>query len=99
MNRLIMWSIGSALALGAAGLLVVNAQQREGAVLIAGDRPVTEDQLRTKLQTDGWSDVQIVRDGRYFQVTGSKGGQAGQMMVDGQTGRLRANSDDDDDDD
>jgi hypothetical protein len=99
MKRLLVLSIGGALAIGAAGLLVVNAQQREGAIFITGDQPVTEDQVRAKLQTDGWSEVQIVREGRYFQVTAAKGGQAKKFAVDGQTGRLRANNEDDDDDD
>ena len=54
------------LVAGVAGLLVVNAQQRPGAVFIAGDKPVTVEQIRGKLQTDGWSNVQILRDGRYF---------------------------------
>ena len=99
MKRLLVLSIGGALALGAVGLIAVNAQQPRGAVLITGDQPVTEDQVRTKLQTDGWSDVRIVRDGRYFQVSAAKGGKAEQFAVDGQTGRLRASNDDDDDDD
>ena len=99
MKRLLVLSIGGALALGAAGLLVVNAEQRQGTIFIAGDRPVTEEQVRAKLQTDGWLDVQIVHEGRYFQVTGAKGGQAEKLAVDGQTGRLRASNEDDDDDD
>jgi hypothetical protein len=99
MNRLAVWSIAGALVIGATGLMVVNAQQRQGAAFIAGDAPVTEDQVRAKLQTDGWSNVQIVRDGRYFDIKASKDGQAGQIVVDGQTGRLRADNEDDDDDD
>jgi hypothetical protein len=98
MKRLLVSSIGGALTLGAVGLLAVSAQQREGAVFIAGDRPVTEDQVRTKLQTDGWSEVRIVRDGRYFQVSAAKNGEAKDFAVDGQTGRLSASNDDDDDD-
>ena len=99
MNRLALWSIAGALVIGATGLMVVNAQQRQGAALIAGDAPVTEDQVRTKLQTDGWSNVQIVRDGRYFDVRASKDGQVGHLLVDGRTGRLGADNEDDDDDD
>jgi hypothetical protein len=99
MKRLLISSIGGALAIGVAGLLAVNAQHPSGAIFIAGDHPVTEEQVRAKLQTDGWSDVQIVHEGRYFQVTAAKGGQAERFAVDGQTGRLRAANDDDDDDD
>jgi hypothetical protein len=99
MKRLLVLSIGGVLAIGAAGLLAVNAQQPKGAIFIAGDRPVTEEQVRAKLQTDGWSQVQIVRDGRYLDVTAAKGGQSETLTIDGQTGRLRASNEDDDDDD
>ena len=96
MKRLLVLSFG-AVALGAVGLMAVSAQQREGEIFIAGDRPVTEDQVRTKLQTDGWSDVRIVREGRYFQVSAAKDGKAEKIAVDSLTGRLRADDDDDDD--
>jgi hypothetical protein len=55
--------------------------------------------VREKLQTDGWSNVQIVQDGKYFRVTGYRYGKTEKLAVDSQTGRLRANDDDDDDDD
>src|SRR5262249_10219371 len=51
-----------------------------------------------KLQTDGWSNVVISRNGRYIEVTGSMNGETGKMAVESQTGRLRADNDDDDDD-
>jgi len=98
MNRLLVWSVAGALIAGAAGLMVVNAQQRQGEIFIAGDKPVTEDQVRAKLQMDGWSDVKIYRDGRYFEVTASKDNQADKIVIDAQTGRLRGDADDDDDD-
>jgi hypothetical protein len=96
MKRILVWAIAGLLVAGTAGLLVANTEQHRGTALIAGDVPVTEDQVRTKLQADGWSDVQIRRDGRYLQVTAVKGGQPGKMAVDSQTGRLRADDDDDD---
>jgi hypothetical protein len=99
MKRYLVLSITGALLSTAMNLMVVNAQQRQGAVFIAGDKPVTEDQVRAKLQTDGWSDVQINRSGRYFKVTANKNGEAGKIVVDEQTGRMPANSDGDDDDD
>jgi len=61
-------------------------------------RPVTAERVLEKLQTDGWSNVVISRNGRYIEVTGSMNGQASKMAVDSQTGRLRAADDDDDDD-
>jgi hypothetical protein len=97
MNRLIAFLIGAALLAGGDGLVIAKAQQASGPVFIAGDRPVTAEQAREKLQSDGWSNIVISRDGRYIEVTGSRDGQAGKMAVDSQTGRLRASDDDDDD--
>jgi hypothetical protein len=87
---------GGAALLAATGILIVMAQPR-GAVFIAGDKPVTEDQVREKLQSEGYSNVQIVHRGNYFEAIGSKAGKAGKVMVDARTGRL-ADEDDDDDD-
>jgi hypothetical protein len=98
MNRLIACVIGVALLVGSFGLMIASAQQASGPALIAGDRPVTAEQVLEKLQTDGWSNVAISRNGRYIEVTGSKNGEASKMAVDSQTGRLRADNDDDDDD-
>jgi len=49
------------------------------------------------LQEDGWSNIQIIRDGGYFGISGVKNGQPGKLAIDSRTGRLRANDDDDDD--
>jgi hypothetical protein len=96
MNRRIAAAlIGSAILLGATGILIATAQPR-GAVFIAGDKPVTEDQVREKLQSDGYSNVQIARQGNYFEALGSKDGKTGKLVVDARTGRV---ADDDDDDD
>jgi hypothetical protein len=98
MNRLIVWVVGGVLLAVAAGLMIANAQQSSAPAFIAGDHPVTAEQVRDKLQSDGWSNVVVSRNGRYIQATGSLNGQAGKMAIDSQTGRLRANDDDDDDD-
>ena len=100
MNRRLMLLIGGGgVFITVTGLAIVMAEPTNGPPFIAGDQPVTEDQIRQKLQADGWSNVQIVRDGRYFEAVASKNGQSTKMMVDSQTGRLRSNTDDDDDDD
>ena len=98
MKRLIACVIGVALLVGSGGLMIANAQQAPGSAFITGDRPVTAEQVLEKLQTDGWSNVAIARNGRYIEVTGSVNGEASKMAVDSQTGRLRADNDDDDDD-
>ena len=75
---------------------LVTAEPSKGPVFIAGDQPVTEDQVRQKLQSDGWSNVQVVREGRYLEAIGSKSGQTTKVAIDAQTGRLRADDDDED---
>ena len=75
MIRLIGWVIRGALLAGSVGLMIANAQQAPGPAFIAGDRPVTAEQVLEKLQTDGWSNVVISRNGRYIDVTGSMNGR------------------------
>ena len=96
MNRLIIWVLGGVLL--AAGFMIANAQQTSAPALIAGDHPVTAEQVREKLQSDGWSNVVVLRNGRYIEATGSMNGETSKMAIDSQTGRLRADNDDDDDD-
>ena len=57
---------------------------------------MTEDQVRQKLQSEGYTNLQIVRQGQYFEATGTKDGTTGKIDVDAQTGRLRGAEDDDD---
>jgi hypothetical protein len=97
MDRRWVWAVVGLLALAITGVAVVTAETEKGPVFIAGDQPVTEDQVRQKLQSDGWSNVQVVRDGSYFEAIGSKNGQIAKVAVDARNGRLRAIDDDDDD--
>ena len=98
MIPLIARMIGGALVVASAGLMIARGQQSSAPAFIAGDHPVTTEQVREKLQSDGWSNLVISRNGRYIEVTGSVNGQAGKMAVDSETGRLRGTADDDDDD-
>src|SRR5262245_64179337 len=97
MNRLIASVIGVALLAASAGLMIANAQRAQPPAFIAGDRPVTAEQVLEKLQADGWSNVVISSNGRYFEAIASKDEQSSKIVVDSQTGRLRAADDDDDD--
>ena len=99
MKRFVVWILSGALLAGGAGLMIAKAQQPVARTLIAGDRPVTAEEVVEKLKSDGWSNIVIARAGRYIQVTGFVNGQAGKIAVDSQTGRPRADDDDDDDDD
>jgi hypothetical protein len=97
MKRIAVLAVGCGLLLGATGLVIATAERQEGPVFIPGGGPVSEDQIRQKLQADGWSDIAIIREGRYFETVASKNGQRAKIAVDAQTGRLRADDDDDDD--
>ena len=99
MNRFVAWMITATLAAGAAGIIVADAQQRERSVLIAGGGPVVEEQVRAKLQADGWLDIKIVVNGEYFEATGVKAGKPAKVVIDARTGRVAAHDNDDDDDD
>jgi cytochrome c-type biogenesis protein CcmE len=98
MNRLSKLMFNCAVIAMAGGLVLAKAQQNKETVLIAGDRPVTVDQVVQKLKADGWSEIVISRNGRYMNVSGLVNGQSGKVAVDSQTGRLKADADDDDDD-
>jgi hypothetical protein len=81
------------------GLVLAKAQQSKETALIAGDRPVTAEQVVEKLKADGWSEIVISRNGRYLKVSGLFNGQPGKLAVDSQTGQFKSDADDDDDDD
>jgi len=97
MDRRWIWAGGGLLTLGIVGVAMVTAEPSRGRAFIAGDQPATEDQVRQKLQSDGRSNVQILREGRYLEGMGSKNGRTMKVAVDAQTGRLRATDDDDED--
>ena len=92
--------IGTLLAGGAvlaAAGAVIAIVETPGPVFIAGDKPVTDEQVRAKLQSDGYADIRIVREGQFLEASGAKDGKVAKLRVDSRTGRL-ANDDDDDDD-
>src|SRR5262249_43029352 len=99
MNQAIPWSIPGGVLVAAAAALVVAAPERKDPAFdfISGNRSVTEDQVRQKLVSDGWSDIQIVLRGRYFMATASKDGRTDSFSVDSLTGRLRGEETDCDD--
>ena len=99
MSNLSKLAFGCAVIAMAGGLVLAKAQQSKETALIAGDRPVTVDQVVQKLKADGWSEIAISRNGRYLNVSGLVNGQSGKVAVDSLTGRFKADADDDDDDD
>jgi len=98
-NRANAWYVGGGVLFVAWAAFMGLMPQRTNSAFdfIAGNRPVTEDQVRQKLVSDGWMDVRIVLRGRYFVATASKDGESSKFSVDALTGRLRGEDDDDDD--
>jgi hypothetical protein len=91
---LILGLIGAFLG-GGVGVLIAVSDDENG-VYIASDRPVTEDQVRAKLQSEGWAPIEVKRDDRYIVATVSKNGRVGRLTVDSLTGQLIADDRDDD---
>jgi hypothetical protein len=91
-----MWSLAAVVVVGGITAVHIYRERSDGGPLfIASNGTVSEEQLRQKMTADGWSNVQIAREGRYFQVMGSKDQHTGHFTVDAQTGRLRGCEDDD----
>lgn len=95
MKRWLILSVAIFMIAGAGALLAYETT-REERVFIAGNRPVTEDQVRETLQSQDWSDVEIRRSGDLLQAKGVKDGRARDITIDARTGRLREDDDDDD---
>jgi hypothetical protein len=68
MNRANAWYVGGGVLFvaWAAFMSLVPQPTNPAFDFIAGNRPVTEDQVRQKFVSDGWMDVQIALRGRYF---------------------------------
>jgi UDP-N-acetyl-D-mannosaminuronic acid transferase (WecB/TagA/CpsF family) len=100
MNKWIVPIVGAAFLISAAGFAQMVAQAQQGAarVFIPGGQPVNEEQVRAKLQSEGWSGVVIAREGQYLRATGAVGGQLRTVVIDAATGRLGQQEDNDDDD-
>jgi hypothetical protein len=78
---------------GVAGIVLVVAaivvyDRTHRRVLIPGDQPVTEQQVREQLQANGYTNIQVMRSASYFEITASKDGKPATLAVDAATGRL-----------
>jgi hypothetical protein len=87
--------VGGSVLIGSITAVLVAARFDSNQVFIAGDQPVSVDQVRQKLETDGWSNVQATRQGRFIVAIGSRNGEEIRVQVEALTGRLRVTDDDD----
>jgi hypothetical protein len=95
MNRMLVWSLVGALIGGGTGAAIAVAGDDEGEIFIASDQPINADQVREKLTSDGWMNIQVAEQGRYFEATGTKAARPKKILVDSLTGRLIEGDDDD----
>jgi hypothetical protein len=98
-----LWHIGlvvGALSGAAAGALVLtDVARNEGFIARAlAASQLSDAELQSKLQEQGYTNVQILRrDKNRAVATAMKNGQTMQLAVNGATGRVGADDDDDDD--
>jgi len=96
MKRIFAGLIAGTLMIAGAGYMIARAAQ--SSVFIAGDRPVSAEEVEAKLKSDGWSNIVISSEGKYLEVSGLLNGKRSKIAIDSQTGRLRASDDDGDGD-
>jgi hypothetical protein len=94
--KVLMWTLAAMLLVGGITAVdVLSERHEEGTPFIVSDGPVTEEQVRQKMAADGWSNVLIAREGRYFQVMGTKDQQTRHLSINLQNGHLSHGEDDD----
>jgi hypothetical protein len=90
MGRVFMGILIGAFLGGGLGALIAVSNDGEDDIFIASEQPVTADQVRAKLQSEGWTAIQVTRDERYIEATASKDGRVARLMIDSLTGHLIA---------
>jgi hypothetical protein len=96
MKRTIIWVVATGVLLVAANELTIAITDRSGRTFNERSSPVTEDQVRSILVSDGWTNVQVTRRGRFLQAMAAKDGRTDAFFIDPKTGRLHTGIVDDD---
>jgi hypothetical protein len=94
-GRVLIFAVIGAILGGSVAVVMAVAEDGEGPVFIASNGPVTEAKVLEKLALQGWTNIQIVNEGRYFEAMGIKNGNTSKIAVDAITGRLMVGDDDD----
>jgi len=93
MNRMLVLGLIGAFLGGGIGVLVATADAG-GEAFITGDQPIIEARIRDKLHSDGWVNVTIKDEGRYFEASGLKNGHQKAIAIDAVSGHLTDSDDD-----
>ena len=96
MNRVLLLGLIGAFLGGGLGALIAVSNEGETDIFIASDQLVTEDQVRAKLRSEGWTAIHVTKDERYIEATAAKGGRVARLMIDSLTGQLIADDRDED---
>ena len=96
MNRMLVWGLVGAFLGGGLAVLIAMYDEAEGQMAVAGDLPLTEDQVRGHLLSRGWADIRLSHDARYIEATGRTGERPSHMTVDSLTGKIIGDDSDDD---
>ena len=96
MNRMLVSILVGALLGGGLAALIAAYDESESQMVIAGELPLTEDQVRGQLTAGGWADVTLTRDERYIEASGKASGRAAYMTVDSLTGKIISDNSDED---
>jgi len=96
MNQALVFGLIGAFLGGGLGVLIAISDESEGPIFIASNQAETEVQLRDKLHSQGWVNIEVIQLGLYFEATGSKDGRPKKIMINSASGRLVADDSDDD---
>jgi len=96
--RIVAAVVGSLVVAG--GAVIYATDSSSGTRLILGNGPITEQQIRDKLTSDGFSNIQISPQGSLLETIATKNGRPVRLEIDSQSGTVfQARGADDDDDD
>ena len=87
MSQALLFGLVGAVLGGGLGVLIA-LDTKEGPIFIASDQPVTELQLREKLESQGWENIQVARLGQHLEAIGSRSGRPQKVIINAFSGRL-----------
>jgi hypothetical protein len=68
---------------------------QDARTVVPGNRPVTLEEVKQKLEADGWSNVRVMPKGRFIRAIVTRNGKEQTIDVEASSGLLRISDDDD----